>query len=50
MLKIMRLNLHWKKEDKYCTLNIDLDTYKSVIEYIDENKMLYYTIYSYTFI
>ena len=32
------IKLTWKNEDKYCTLNIDLDTYKSVIEYIDENK------------
>ena len=32
------IKLTWKKEDKCCTLNIDLDTYKSVIEYIDENK------------
>ena len=32
------IKLTWKKEDKYCTLNIDLDTYKSVIEYIGENK------------
>ena len=32
------IKLTWKKDDKFCTLNIDLDTYKSVIEYIDENK------------
>ena len=36
--KYNEIKLTWKKEDKYCTLNIDLDTYKSVIEYIDENK------------
>lgn len=30
--------LSWRKENKYCSLNIDLKTSKSIIEYIDENN------------
>lgn len=29
--------LSWKKNEKYCTLKIDLETNKSVIEYINDN-------------
>ncbi len=29
------LKLSWQKEDKKCTLNLDLSTYKSVVEYVD---------------
>lgn len=29
--------LSWKKDEKYCTLKIDLETNKSIIEYIDDN-------------
>ncbi|MGL5378482.1 sucrose phosphorylase [Clostridium sp.] len=33
-----QLKLTWKNNDKYCTLNIDLDNYKSTIEYIDSDN------------
>ncbi|OIJ13623.1 sucrose phosphorylase [Anaerobacillus alkalilacustris] len=31
------VRLSWEKDDKYCTLFIDLNTNKTVIDYIDEN-------------
>lgn len=40
-----KIKLTWNKDDKYCTLNIDLNTFESVIEYIDENgKVSLYNI------
>ncbi|GAB2566707.1 sucrose phosphorylase [Gracilibacillus alcaliphilus] len=39
------VHLSWKKADKYCTLFIDLKTYRSSIEYIDdEGKVHQYII------
>ena len=35
-----KIKIGWKKADYHCTLNIDLNTNKSVIEYLDENKNL----------
>ena len=29
--------LTWKKDDKYCTLNVDLTTSKSTIKYINDD-------------
>ena len=29
--------LTWKNEDKYCTLNVDLNTSKSTIKYINND-------------
>lgn len=34
------VHLSWKKNEKVCTLNLDLKTNKSVIEYIDESGEL----------
>lgn len=34
------IKLNWKKDNSECTLNIDLNTYKSYIEYIDTNNEL----------
>ena len=31
-----QVRLSWQKDDKMCTLNINLENYKSVIEYVDE--------------
>ena len=30
------IKLTWKKDDKHCTLSIDLNTNKSIIQYIDK--------------
>ncbi|GFZ31090.1 sucrose phosphorylase [Clostridium zeae] len=30
--------LSWKKEDKYCTLNIDLNTYKAIINFVNDDR------------
>ena len=37
MLFSLREILNWNKDNKYCTLNVDLTTSKSTIEYIDDN-------------
>lgn len=34
------VKLSWEKNDKKCLLSIDLNTYKSVIEYVDKNGNL----------
>lgn len=40
-----RLHLKWKLDDKHCSLSIDLETYKSVIDYTDEDgKYIKYEI------
>lgn len=31
------VRLSWKKDDKYCNLHIDLQTNKTVIDYVDDN-------------
>ncbi|GKU23452.1 sucrose phosphorylase [Clostridium folliculivorans] len=37
--------LSWNKEDKYCTLNIDLNTYKAIIVFInDDGEKLQYLV------
>lgn len=39
------IHLSWKKDEKICTLNIDLKTNKSIIEYIDAaGKMIQYMV------
>jgi sucrose phosphorylase len=39
------IKLFWQKNDKHCTLLIDLKTNKSVIEYIDEmGKLAQYIV------
>ena len=40
-----KMILTWKKDDKYCTLNVDLTTSKSIIKYInDSGDISIYTI------
>ena len=31
-----QIKLSWQKDDKICTLNVNLENYKSIIEYIDK--------------
>ncbi|ETI67527.1 sucrose phosphorylase [Neobacillus vireti] len=39
------VHLSWQKEDKQCTLFVNLETKKSVIEYLDENlRVVHYTV------
>lgn len=35
-----KIHLKWQKREKHCTLLIDLKTYKSVIDYVDESGRL----------
>ena len=41
-----KIILTWKKDDKYCTLNVDLNTSKSTIKYMNnDGDTSIYTLY-----